>query len=117
MLRKIVPDDHQASIRHFLSVLRKFIKPAGVIHVGAHEGEEVDAYLEFGFNKIILIEANPRWVELLRRRYSGRQEILILHYAVSNQNGEALLHINTSRKGNDEPSSLLALKKLKEIYK
>jgi FkbM family methyltransferase len=35
------------------------IRPCGLIHVGAHHGEEVPIYLECGFGSITLIEADP----------------------------------------------------------
>lgn len=35
------------------------IEPEGIIHVGAHWGQEVPVYLELGFDPIVLIEPDP----------------------------------------------------------
>jgi FkbM family methyltransferase len=36
------------------------IRPLGVLHVGAHHGEEVPIYLAAGFTKITLVEPDPK---------------------------------------------------------
>lgn len=36
------------------------IRPVGVLHVGAHHGEEVPIYLENGFTKVTLVEPDPK---------------------------------------------------------
>lgn len=35
------------------------VRPAGIIHVGAHHGEEVPLYLGCGFERITLVEPDP----------------------------------------------------------
>ena len=35
-------------------------KPKGVLHVGAHEGQEAKAYRDLGVSKVVWIEGNYR---------------------------------------------------------
>jgi len=58
-------EDHTGIIRHFLGRLRTSLAGRGVVHVGAHQGEEVESYFEHGFQQILLIEANPDWCRWL----------------------------------------------------
>jgi len=73
------------------------IKPKGVIHIGAHTGEELPIYL--GWNtKRIWIEAQGELVEALR----AKGEIVFRAY-ISNENGTADFHLSS----NAASSSLL----------
>jgi FkbM family methyltransferase len=52
---------------HLGSVLReRGIPPHGVLHVGAHAGEEVEVYRAIGFGRIILAEPNPAMLTVLQ---------------------------------------------------
>jgi FkbM family methyltransferase len=107
--RRIVPDDHVASIEHFLAALP--FTPSGVVHVGAHEGQEVAAYLRAGCQRIVLVEANPEHCATLRRRFAAVPEVRVLEYAVSDAGGRAELRLHASRSGDTQSSSLLPLKR------
>lgn len=90
------------------------IEPLGVIHIGAHEGQEVDDYLDMNVSKMILIEANPSVYERLQNKlanYEG-QDIYSINCAISNYEGVAQLHITSS----DQSSSILPLKIHSQIY-
>jgi FkbM family methyltransferase len=106
---RIVPDDHVASIEHFLAALP--FAPSGVVHVGAHEGQEVASYLRAGCARIVLVEANPEHCATLRERFAGTPEVTVLEYAVSDVSGPAELRLHASRSGDTQASSLLALKR------
>ena len=43
----------------------KNIKVKGVVHVGAHKGEEINLYRSIGIKKILLYEANPELIRFL----------------------------------------------------
>lgn len=89
------------------------VTPKGVIHVGAHEGEEVPEYLKRGFSPIVLFEPNPSKFELLRGRFGKLPDLSIYPEAVCDREGEAEFHIYASRRsGNAESSSLLRMKRL-----
>lgn len=60
---------------HMLIDLKKLqekynITSTGVIHLGAHGGEERQTYLDCGFSKILWIEANPVLAEALAQKLS-----------------------------------------------
>lgn len=63
------------------------IEPRGVVHVGAHEGQEVPLYQELGFRSIILVEADPTLVARLRSRHENTNDITILPFAVGAETG------------------------------
>jgi FkbM family methyltransferase len=75
------------------------IKVKGVLHIGAHECEELNDYNKEGVNDIVWIEANSRLVEQNKQR--GINNIYCL--AVDNEEGEAEFHITN----NGQSSSLL----------
>jgi FkbM family methyltransferase len=52
------------------------IQPTGVVHVGAHEGEELDEYCKYGFGSVIWIEAQPELAANLSRRVSPPSRVL-----------------------------------------
>lgn len=54
-----------------------FVSPSGVLHVGAHEGEELSAYRQQNFGRVIWIEAQPRLVESLRKQTSSSSDIVL----------------------------------------
>jgi FkbM family methyltransferase len=110
-------DDHQEDIRSLLQHLPKDLPRTGVIHVGAHLGEEVPVYFEHGFQQILLIEANPDCCLELGKRFGQDHRIRIVHRAISDRAGKIILHVHTSRSGSTEPASLLQMKQLNRIVK
>jgi methyltransferase, FkbM family len=109
------PDDHPGQAEHFLSILKRYIAPRGVVHVGAHKGEEVEVYRRHGCTRIVLIEANPKWCEWLQHTFADSGDVEVYNYAVGSHDGRATLHIHTSRTGSTEPASVLPLARFKEI--
>lgn len=110
---RVVPDDHVASIEHFLGVLAA--PPNAVIHVGAHEGQEVAAYLAAGARSVVLVEPNPEHVATLRERFAGTPEVRIAGCAAGAEPGTATLRLHTSRSGDTQSASLLELAELGEV--
>ncbi|MEE3715590.1 FkbM family methyltransferase [Tumidithrix elongata RA019] len=91
------------------------ISPRGVIHIGAHEGQELVSYSAMGITPILLIEANPNIFEDLQiyaQSFANRDKITCVNCAISNTNGMANFHITSY----DQSSSLLPLKQHREIY-
>ncbi len=89
------------------------IFPKGVVHVGAHEGAEVELYLKLGFTKILLIEANPLHAENLVRKFANTAEVKVVHCAATSEPGFLELNVTS---GDGQSSSILALGKHSEIY-
>lgn len=93
---------------HILSYFN--IKVNGILHIGAHNCEELNDYVNNGIdvNEIDWIEANPKLVENNKQR--GIKNIHCL--AVDNEEGEANFHITN----NGQSSSLLNLGTHKYSY-
>jgi len=71
-----MPDD-RVSHRHALPAgTREHARRRGVIHVGAHQGQEVDQYLAHGCEWIVLIEPNPDACRILRERFKSRVSVV-----------------------------------------
>lgn len=51
------------------------IAPVGVVHVGAHRGDEVAGYRESGFERVVLVEPEPRLAARLRAKFPGCQVV------------------------------------------
>jgi FkbM family methyltransferase len=86
--------------------------PRGVIHVGAHEGQELDTYLEMGFKHIFFIEANPQTYERLQHHVGRRPEVRIAHCAICAHNGSVALRVTSA----EASSSILPLKRHLDLY-
>jgi len=86
------------------------IKIKGVLHVGAHECEEINDYeLYISRDKILWIEALPDKVNLSKDRFPG---ILIEEAAVSDCNDIVTFH----RSNNGQSSSILELGLHKQFH-
>jgi FkbM family methyltransferase len=88
------------------------IVPRGVIHIGAHEGQEMQEYQVMGADKVLFVEANPSVFERLKLHIAGIPNVWLANCAISNQNGTVNLRVNS----HDMSSSILPLKLHKEIY-
>ena len=93
-------------------LLKSRIKPRGVIHIGAHEGSELDKYVGMGAERVLFIEANPETYQRLYHAIGDKAGVVTVNCAIANYNGVIDLHITSM----DQSSSILPLKKHKEIY-
>ncbi len=84
----------------------------GVIHVGAHEGQELPLYRAMGFRHILLVEANPAVFARLNASVAGDSGLELALCAVGESDGLATLRLTTF----DQSSSLLPLKLHREVY-
>lgn len=89
----------------------------GIIHVGADIGQEVPLYFEYGFKKVMLIEANPEKYDVLRKKFDRHSNVTLFNYAACDKEIIVDFHIHTSRTGSTEPASILPMKRFKEIVK
>lgn len=113
--RQIARDDHRATIEHFLSVLEKSGELRTVVHVGAHAGEEVDAYRAHGATRIVLVEANPTSCKLLDERFGDAPDVELVHAAATDHDGVASLMLHANARGETESASLLPMKELSRL--
>lgn len=84
----------------------------GVVHVGAHEGQELPVYRAMGFRNVLLIEANPAVFARLQASVAGDSGIELAQCAMGQTDGLATLRLTTF----DQSSSLLPLKLHREVY-
>lgn len=111
----IDPHNHPAILEELLKHGMDTVPHTGVIHVGAHHGQEVETYLRAGFSRVVLVEPNPACADLLRAQHEKNRKVRVFEEALSDFNGTADFHIHTSRTGSTEPASLLKMKRFKEI--
>lgn len=76
------------------------------IHVGAHHGEEVDAYTAFGFRDILWIEASPTDFAVLNKKLGAKSSATVRNTAIcaflSDTDGDS---VELRRFNNDGASS------------
>jgi hypothetical protein len=88
------------------------IHPNGVLHVGAHEAEESEAYTKYKWLPVTWIEAQPRLIDFLEKKLDPKVNTII-GAAIWNEPGlKKQLHITT----NSQSTSLLKLGTHEENY-
>jgi FkbM family methyltransferase len=65
------------------------VPATGVIHVGAHRGEEVEVYRKCGFGRVTLVEPDPANADFLRAEFPDCD---VVECAVAPELGRATLH-------------------------
>jgi len=82
-----------------------FSEIKGIIHVGAHEAEELELYTASGISQVLWIEANPSLQEIVRAKIGSHPYMQLGMFAAGEKAGEAILNI----ANNTQSSSLLEL--------
>ena len=80
------------------------IKPRGIIHLGAYEGTEINAYKEMGIEKVLFVEANPEVFQRLQKKMAAMPEAIVANYAICDRDGFVDLHL----AANEQSSSILS---------
>ncbi len=93
---------------NFTSLVTKYGKPKGIIHIGAHRMEEKTEYLKHGFNNTIWVEANTFIYEEIKEQKGSEERIF--NFAICDRSDEVLDFYITN---NNESSSILKLDKHK----
>jgi len=78
----------------------------GVLHVGAHEGQERDWYLKQGFTRVIWFEPNTEVCRTLQRNIMDYPNQICFNIGIHDELSEATLHLSSN---NGESSSILEL--------
>ena len=96
-----IEDDHDKCIWILLRELKalKTLESSTVIHIGAHKGEEVLKYREYGFKSIFLVEANPDLSEELEISFENDPDVQVLNYTISDMSKEIDFYIHTTQNG------------------
>jgi FkbM family methyltransferase len=97
---------------YFLELEKLQIQLNGVIHVGAHQGQEVSNYRNLGISPIVLIEANPKLAKDLHKKFDTASDIEVIEGAISDTKGKVTFNVASF----DQSSSLLNLKKHAKLY-
>ncbi len=88
------------------------VMPRGVIHVGAHTGDEVPGYLAIGFRHVLLIEADPTLAAGLADRFRDTAAVTVAACAVTDRDGTVDLRVMSATGSN----SILAIKEHAEFF-
>lgn len=109
LMQGAAPDSRQVVPAQF----KRFgLQARGVVHVGAHHGEELPVYKAMGFKRILFVEANPALAQALKTATANDPTVMVAHCAVADHDGEVTLRITSF----DESSSILPLKVHRELY-
>ena len=87
-------------------------KISGIVHIGAHELEELPSYLKKRVKDIIWIEANPAKYNLIENRISKYKNMFLGKFAAGSKKDKLFLNISN----NGQSSSILPLGTHKTSY-
>jgi FkbM family methyltransferase len=93
-------------------VAERRIQVRGVVHVGAHLGEEIDLYRRLGAARMVMVEANPEVYAGLVARHGGSGDVVLVNRAAADRSEVRKLQLTSS----SQSGSLLRLAKHAEIY-
>ena len=97
-------------------IIKKYnMNISGVIHIGAHYGEEVPNYVKVGIENIVLFEPLKENFEVLKKNISPYSNFNIKKYQVSLGNKSTSIIMNLS-SNNLESSSILKPKQHLNLY-
>jgi FkbM family methyltransferase len=88
------------------------IKTENILHIGAHQGQESQSYLDCGATKIHWVEANKNLFENLKSILNGPQHYLSNEVISETDGGEVIFNIANS----DQSSSILDLAEHKSLF-
>jgi FkbM family methyltransferase len=80
------------------------VAPRGVIHVGAHVGQEYAAYRKWGVERQVWIEPQPEVFARLQTRVPASDQVRLLNVACGARRGRAVMH---RLEGNERASNSL----------
>ena len=91
----------------FDSLTKKYhFSPKGVLHVGAHEGQEAKAYRDLGVSKVVWIEGNYRIYRRLLNNLERFDNQIAIHALVSDKEEDITFNIANN---DGQSSSILEL--------
>ena len=71
----------------------------GILYVGAHYGEEYEAFQKMGATKILMFEPTPKSFEVLRLKFNGNPAIKMFNMALGNTKGTMSMYTETANAG------------------
>lgn len=82
------------------------IQIKGVIHIGAHTGEEYDGYKKLGIQKMIFFEPMKKTFNILSENVDDTNDIILANVALGKEEKEVEMYVAS----NDQSSSILKSK-------
>jgi len=89
-------------------------QPQGVVHAGAHTGQELPEYHKLGIDQIIFIEANPDIFKRLQKNCEPYPDVTCFNECVGDENGKEVEFKITNNDG--QSSSFLELGTHKQMH-
>jgi FkbM family methyltransferase len=86
----------------------------GIIHIGAHFGQEYEIYEKLNINKMIFFEPHPKSFDVLFNKLNKKNNIKLINTALGNIEGSVDMNIELNNEG--QSNSLLTPKKHLEKY-
>ncbi len=81
------------------------IPAQGIIHVGAHYGQEYDHYVQCGFDKIIFIEPQKKVFDILQWKFDGVPGVEVYNFACGSRPDHLEMYVENVNEG--QSSSLM----------
>lgn len=96
-------------------ILEKYkISPTGVIHVGAHHGQEYSTYVENEIFNVLFVEPSPNAFSVLQERFKHKPSVELVNAACGFE--ESILQMNIENNNQGQSNSLLKPKKHLEVH-
>lgn len=86
----------------------------GVIHIGAHFGQEFDSYKELQIPKIVFFEPNPKSFKILNEKVKNYTNVKLFNLALGNFTGNVEMNVEFANNG--QSNSILKPKLHLEQY-
>jgi FkbM family methyltransferase len=88
------------------------IIPSGIIHIGGHQGQEYEEYIEAGFTSQIWVEGNPSFYHQMISKFGKDENTKIFNELIFDEEKE----VDFGLANNGASSSILPLKEHKKYY-
>ncbi|MCW5625494.1 MAG: FkbM family methyltransferase, partial [Burkholderiales bacterium] len=103
----------EAKMPELAAIARRHgIAMRGVAHIGAHLGEEVAKYDQWGIERVLLVEANPDLAAQLRVKFAQAVHVTVAACCLADTEDVRTFHVNAF----SQSSSLLPLKLHEQLY-
>jgi FkbM family methyltransferase len=90
-----------------IDITKHNIRPTGIVHVGAHHGQEYGTYVKMGARKIVLIEPCSAAFSKLTERFAGNDFVKLHNTACGSKIAEGEMNIERANSG--QSNSLLPM--------
>jgi len=100
-------------MKNLCDILKKNnIVSKGIIHIGAHEAQEYEEYLDCGFLNQVWIEANPYFYQIIKNKKIESEKVLIFNELIYDE----IKSLKFNLANNGASSSILNFKEHKKYY-